>query len=229
MKISILFCILLRTSESKNVQKSVGHKLTLSETFGNDFEFFVMSDPQYGKIDQKNGGNATKWDEDNDNVKLMCLEMTTLLSKDKTAFLMVTGDLAEAYPVDEGDPMIGRLPGFRSAQLADWLRTMNEYCPELPILVTDGNHDIGNDKFEKHAWMGYEKQFSQLWYYFQASFFRSLYRFNPVIKVGQRYFIVIDSQVYKLEDSEALDLRKQQNDWLEEILQNELPKEAKVR
>ena len=47
----------------------------------------------------------------------MCQEMTTLVQKDKIAFLMVTGDLAEAYPVDEGDP-IGRLPGFRSAQLA---------------------------------------------------------------------------------------------------------------
>ena len=44
---------MLRTTESKNVLKSVNHKLTLQETFGNDFEFFVMSDPQYGKIDQK--------------------------------------------------------------------------------------------------------------------------------------------------------------------------------
>ena len=101
MKYFIIFCFLLRTSESKNVLKSVNHKLTLPETIGNEFEFFVMSDPQYGKIDQKNGGNATKWDEDNDNVKLMCQEMTNLVQKDKIAFLMVTGDLAEAYPVDE--------------------------------------------------------------------------------------------------------------------------------
>ena len=50
-----------------------------------------------------------------------------------------------------------------------------------------------------------------------------------MIKVGQRYFIVIDSQVYKLEDSEALNLRKQQNDWLEEILKTELPNDSKVR
>ena len=50
-----------------------------------------------------------------------------------------------------------------------------------------------------------------------------------MIKVGQRYFIVIDSQVYKLEDSEALNLRQQQNDWLEEILKTELPNDSKVR
>ena len=44
---------MLRTTESKNVLKSENHKLTSQETFGNDFEFFVMSDHQYGKIDQK--------------------------------------------------------------------------------------------------------------------------------------------------------------------------------
>lgn len=175
MKFFLLFCLLLKITDSKEVLKSVNHKLTLPETFGNDFEFFVISDPQYGKIDQKNGGNATQWDEDNRNVKLMCQEMSTLIQTDQIAFLMVTGDLAEAYPVDEGDPMIGRLPGFRSAQLADWLRTMDEYCPNIPILVTDGNHDIGNYKFEKHAWMGYEKQFTELWYYFQASLYQRLW------------------------------------------------------
>lgn len=168
--LSFIFCLnLLQKSESKRVLKSVDHKLTLPESFGNEFEFFVISDPQYGKIDQKNGGDATQWDEDDDNVRLMCQEMTTLTEKGKTAFIMVTGDLAEAYPVDEGDPMIGRLPGFRSAQLGDWLKTMDEHCPNIPILVTNGNHDIGNDKFQKHAWMGYEKQFTELWYYFQVS------------------------------------------------------------
>ena len=50
-----------------------------------------------------------------------------------------------------------------------------------------------------------------------------------MIKVGHRYFIVIDSQVYKLEDSEALNLRQQQNDWLKEILKTELPNDSKVR
>ena len=57
----------------------------------------------------------------------------------------------------------------------------------------------------------------------------SCYCHNHVIKVGQRYFIVIDSQVYKLEDSEALNLRQQQNDWLEKILKTELPNDSKVR
>ena len=39
----------------------------------------------------------------------------------------------------------------------------------------------------------------------------------------------METQVYKLTDPEALDLRKQQNEWLEEILGNDLPKDAKVR
>lgn len=39
----------------------------------------------------------------------------------------------------------------------------------------------------------------------------------------------METQVYKLTDPEALDLRKQQNEWLEEILGNDLPNDAKVR
>ena len=43
-------------------------------------------------------------------------------------------------------------------------------CPsDIPVIVTDGNHDIGNTAFMKHAWMGYEKQFGQLWYHFIVS------------------------------------------------------------
>ena len=43
-------------------------------------------------------------------------------------------------------------------------------CPsDIPLIVTDGNHDIGNTAFMKHAWMGYEKQFGELWYNFIVS------------------------------------------------------------
>ena len=38
------------------------------------------------------------------------------------------------------------------------------------------------------------------------------------LKVGNRVFIVMDAQVYKLNDSEALEVRERQNIWLEDIL-----------
>ena len=38
------------------------------------------------------------------------------------------------------------------------------------------------------------------------------------MKVGNRVFIVMDAQVYKLNDPEALEVRERQNIWLEDIL-----------
>ena len=126
-----------------------------------------MSDPQFGKLDRKTGsGQATSWNEDIANVRRMCDELHLY---DNIGFLMITGDLAEAYPVDEGTSKIGRLPGYRPPQLNNWLDTMR-FCPQnVPLVVTDGNHDIGNNQFKKHAWMGYEQQFTQLWYHFIVS------------------------------------------------------------
>ena len=34
------------------------------------------------------------------------------------------------------------------------------------------------------------------------------------LKIGNRCFIVIDTQVYVLADEEALEMREKQNDWL---------------
>ena len=99
-------------------------------------------------------------------------------------------------------------------------------CPsDIPVIVTDGNHDIGNTAFMKHAWMGYEKQFGQLWYHFIVSkhkFFFIIKRILIVklVQIGNRCFIVIDTQVYVLADEEALKMRAKQNDWLMSIFES---------
>ena len=49
----------------------------------------------------------------------------------------------------------------------------------------------------------------------EASYFVKILR---NLKVGNRVFIVMDAQVYKLNDSEALEVSERQNIWLEDIL-----------
>ena len=82
-----------------------------------DFSFIVVADPQFGKEDLKNGGGAgTDWSTDIANVEIMC---KNLKNEDNIAFILIAGDLAEAYPIveiDESSDQVGRLPGFRPAQ-----------------------------------------------------------------------------------------------------------------
>ena len=82
-----------------------------------DFSFIVVADPQFGKEDLKNGGGAgTDWSADIANVGKMCKR---LKHEDNIAFILIAGDLAEAYPIveiDETSDQVGRLPGFRPAQ-----------------------------------------------------------------------------------------------------------------
>ena len=82
-----------------------------------DFSFIIMADPQFGKEDLKNGGgDATDWSADVANVEKMCQD---LKHEKNIAFILIAGDLAEAYPIvqiDEYSDQVGRLPGYRPAQ-----------------------------------------------------------------------------------------------------------------
>ena len=83
-----------------------------------DFSFIVVADPQFGKEDLKNGGGAgTEWSTDIANVGKMCKDLKK--HEDNIAFILIAGDLAEAYPIveiDESSDQVGRLPGYRPAQ-----------------------------------------------------------------------------------------------------------------
>ena len=64
---------------------------------------------------------------------------------------------------------------------------------------------------DKTALIGFEKQFMPGFYYFQ---------------VGNRHFITLETQVYKLTNNKAVEQRERQNDWLEYIFRT-LPRDAK--
>ena len=58
------------------------------------------------------------------------------------------------------------------------------------------------------GWLGYEKQFMESYYYFEA---------------GEKIFIGIDSEVYKQSYDVAIEKRLEQNQWLETLF-TRLPK-----
>ena len=65
--------------------------------------FIIFSDPQFGKADRKAGGDGTNWDSDIRHMHEMCDNLTHDSEENKKfAFIICTGDLAEALPVDEG-------------------------------------------------------------------------------------------------------------------------------
>lgn len=55
--------------------------------------------------------DGTDWSMDIDNITEMCSQLDSNL-----AFIMCTGDLAHAMPVDEGQNNAGSLPALRPAQ-----------------------------------------------------------------------------------------------------------------
>ena len=56
--------------------------------------------------------DGTDWSMDIDNITEMCSQLDSNL-----AFIMCTGDLAHAMPVDEGQSNAGSLPALRPAQV----------------------------------------------------------------------------------------------------------------
>ena len=131
----------------------------------------MFTDPQFGKTDKEGDGDGTDWSMDTENVAKMCSQLNENL-----AFVMCTGDLVHAQPVDEGQNNAGSLPALRPAQTYDFIKTM-ELCPaSVPQYFIPGNRDIGNEKFKDEALTGFEMQFMPGFYFFQ---------------VGQRYFITL--------------------------------------
>ena len=64
-------------------------------------------------------------------------------------------------PHDESQGQPGSLPSFRSAQASDFLDSLRNCDSEIPILISAGNRDLGNEKIYKEdfAAFGYESKY----------------------------------------------------------------------
>lgn len=183
------------------------HYYRLNSTLGETFKFVVFTDPQFGKYDIKLGtSEGTVWEDDINRTIEMCHKISQI---ENVAFIVSAGDLAEAFPNVE-KPELGSQPALRPQQTLDFMLAMGA-CPSgLDIFTIPGNHDVGYHVTERAAWIGYEKQFMQSFYYFRH---------------GERYFISLDSEIYKQTDGVAVERRSEQNEWLE-VLFRLLPRDA---
>ena len=177
------------------------HRSSLNSVFSvnpSRYSFIVMTDPQFGKYDQELGGDGLNWDEDMKHVNKMCSDLVS--DSEDIAFIMVAGDMADALPVEnsyggvaEPYDILGRQEPLRPAETTEFLDTMRNCPASLPVFTITGNRDIGNDNLSIAVMAGYERQFMELFYHYQ---------------IGNRYFIAIDCQVYKINDEIALEYRK---------------------
>ena len=118
-------------------------------------------------------------------------------------FIFATGDLAQAYPITEGrSRKYGSHPALRPAQTHDFLETIKTCPSEIDFFTVPGNHDVGSRTTDEESNLGYEAQFMEAYYYFVH---------------GERYFIALNSEVYKQAGEEANKRRQEQNEWLEKL------------
>lgn len=119
-------------------------------------------------------------------------------------FLVVCGDLMEAWPKTEAET--------RKRQMVDFKRVFSGL--EVPLVCVCGNHDIGNTP-NNETIVTYKKELGDDYFSFWA---------NGV------FFIVINSQFFK-DATEAKELAAEHDIWLEaqlEVIRTEKPKHAVV-
>ncbi|CAL4120857.1 unnamed protein product [Meganyctiphanes norvegica] len=122
----------------------------------------------------------------------------------KPKFLVICGDLLEAFPETE--------PKLREKQEKDFKNVFSAL--DIPLLCVCGNHDIGNTPTEDTI-ATYRSSFGDDYFSFWC---------------GGVYFIVINSQFYE-NDSKVKQLSAEHETWLEqqlEYVKREQPKHSIV-
>ena len=94
--------------------------------------------------------------------------------------------------------ILGALPSYRTPQFADFMDSLRHCDERIPVLVGPGNRDLGNDKVKDEDFDAFEKQAMQIYFYFEF---------------GGRYFMTIDTQVYKMTNGNAVNKREKQDAW----------------
>ena len=87
---------------------------------------------------------------------------------------------------------------FRAPQTNEFFDSIRDCNDRIPILIAAGDRDIGPDKGHDEDWSGFEKQTMESYFYFEF---------------GARYWIVVDSNVYQLNNTQAVKHRDAQDAW----------------
>lgn len=155
------------------------------------FHFIQAADSQLGMIDSYTHGKSEPgWQEE---IQL-CEQLVTTCNQmePKPKFLIICGDLADAWPATD----------IRRRQIVDFKRIFDKLDPSIPLVCVCGNHDIGDRPTESSV-EEYRSDFGNDYFYFTT---------NDVL------FIVINSQFYQNREL-VQNYAAEQDLWLESILE----------
>lgn len=186
----------IRTSNRRHLDFDNSYDLSDSNTsarskWSGPFHFIQAADSQFGMIDSyKYRRTEPGWSEEME----LCRKLLSTCSqmKPKPKFLIICGDLVDAWPSTE----------LRRQQIQDFKRIFSKADPEIPLVCVCGNHDVG-DQPTQSSISEYNKDFGDDYFYFTT---------NDCL------FIVINSQFYQHREF-VTDLANEQDKWLEGILE----------
>lgn len=162
--------------------------------------FVQLADPQLGML---HGDKS--WEEEKAMLSLAVQHVNRL----KPRFLLVSGDLTNAWPVGpQADPINA------AKQVVAVKEVLREVDSSIPIVLVPGNHDIGQVPTPNELDL-YRSRWGDDYFSFW---------------VGGVYFMVLNSQFY-MDSSKTEIQRKDQDAWIEaqfEALKKRQPKHAVV-
>lgn len=154
------------------------------------FFFLQAADCQFGLIDRYlKRLEEPGWSEETEQSELLVEACNRM--EPKPRFLVICGDLVDAYPGEKN----------QEEQVAEFKRIYAKLDPEIPLVCVCGNHDLG----EQPTLTSVEL--------FKSNFGDDYFHFV----VDGALFIVINSQFYKNREF-VEEYARQQDDWLEALL-----------
>ncbi|KAK7869703.1 hypothetical protein R5R35_011773 [Gryllus longicercus] len=110
-------------------------KKEVEEEWQSPWYFIQGADPQYGLIERYiNKNPIPNWDKEIELTEKVVEKINSLNPKPR--FFVICGDLCDAVPTEN--------PDLYKAQEATFKRIFSKIDPSIPVLVTCGNHDVGD-------------------------------------------------------------------------------------
>lgn len=154
------------------------------------FHFIQAADSQFGMIDSYTHRRTEPgWQEEIQLCKDLVAACNQMEPKPK--FLIVCGDLVDAWPATE----------LRRRQIVDFKSIFDKLHRDIPLVCVCGNHDVG-DQPTQDSVDEYRRDFGDDYFYFTS---------NDVL------FIVINSQFYQHREF-VENYAYEQDIWLENLL-----------
>jgi len=149
------------------------------------YDFVQLADPQLGMF-----ACDAEWSQELTMLRLAVQHVNRL----KPRFLLVSGDLTNAWPGDKTRDVV-------AAQSASFKEALRELDPSIPLVLQPGNHDVGQNPSRDDV-----ERYVRRWGDDYYSFW-----------VGGTLYLAINSQFYHIacKNDEAREMRAEQDAWLE--------------